>query len=82
VPEGRACPGLVEEQALCGFQTVDTSNLELESDGFEETQVRLRFVVPNPCVSKTEMQEWVALVCAGSGKAGRPIQGGLGRLAE
>jgi len=40
-------------QALCGFQRVDTSNLELESDGFEETQMRLRFVVPRPCASKT-----------------------------
>ena len=35
------------------FKRVDTSNLELESDGFEEIQVRLRFVVPHPCVSKT-----------------------------
>src|SRR6266849_4875843 len=54
-------------QALYGFQRVDTSNLELESDGFEETQVRLRFVVPHPCVSKTRRRmDGAASVCAGS----------------
>ncbi len=84
MPEGRACPELVAEQALGGFHTADTSNLEPESDGFEETQVRLRLVVPHPCVSKTGKQKnWGSLSLCWFLKGGSArSRAGLGRLAE
>ena len=56
--KSRACPELVEGAGSLRFSNGEYLDLQLESDGFEETQVRLRFVVPTLRLQKRETQGW------------------------
>jgi len=59
-------------QALCGFQRMDTSNLELESDGFEETQARSGSWYPTLASAKPETRMGQPQSVPVPEKVGRP----------